>query len=146
MMHLWAQLAVLCLCFLHAEAFSWPARSQLQPLAADRKHERQALCTAASTTTMAALPEGKQHDRRSWLQSAAVLLPLSVLLDTQIAFAEAASVGDVNIAMRGKDVKVKDVLGKKASLIVSNLLSSIDQLLCEQTLQCSFNHSAVLTA
>jgi hypothetical protein len=122
-MHLWAKLAVLCLCFLQADAFSWPARSQVQPVSADKKHERQTVCTAARRTTMAALPEGQQHDRRSWIQSAAVLLSLSVLLDTQGAFAEAAtaaSVVDVNVAMRGKDVKVKDVLGKQATLIVSH--------------------------
>jgi hypothetical protein len=124
-MHLWAKLAVLCLCFLQADAFSWPARSQVQPVSADKKHERQTVYTAARRTTMTALPEGQQYDRRSWLHSAAVLLPLSVLLDTQAAFAEAASVGDVDIALRGNDVKVQDVLGKKATLIVSNKQLSV---------------------
>jgi hypothetical protein len=140
MMLPWAHLTVLCLRLLHAEAFSWSASPEVQSLAASIKHEPKAACTA-KPTTMTALPKSQQHDRRSWLQSAALLLPLGVLLDTQAAYAEATSVGDVKIAMRGKDVAVKDVLGKKATLIVSTSVSSIHFMLSKLTSPCNRHHS-----
>ena len=57
--------------------------------------------------------------RRGVLRTAAALVPLTVLTSSQAVQAAPQPLDDVTLRMNGKDVKVRDVLGSKATLVVS---------------------------